>query len=418
MSSKKISLLVIVSSVLILALSAGAVALVSTSVANAQSTGFQRVGAKFSDLIHDKRADGKDGFPRGRGFPGRGEENDTYLAEALGISVEQLQAAREKASTAAMDAAIESGEITEEQLSLMQVRQALKGYIDQETLTAKALGITVEELQAAREEGKSPRDLMDELGISEEEFQAAMQAAHEAAVQQAVEDGVITQVQADLILDSEASFAPGGPGGSTGKDGPGELQGREGAANFPGRGENMDTYLAEALGISVEELQAARQKASEAAMDAAVESGEITEEQVNLMEVRQALKGYIDQKDLTATALGITVEELQAAREEGKSPRDLMDELGISTEDFQAAMQAAHEAAIQQAVDDGVITQEQADLILKSEMNLSPGGHGGFPGSGGGMGQPGGPGQPGQNPPGGPNGFPGGPNSPTPEGDA
>lgn len=426
MSSKKKSFLVIVSSVLILALSAGAVALVSTSVANAQSTSFERMGLKFSNLIHSQRTDRVDGFPGGRGFPGQEPENDTYLAEALGISVEELQAAREKASAAAMEAAIESGEITEDQASLMQAHQALKGYIDQDALTAETLGITLEELQAAREEGKSPNDLMDELGISAEDFQAAMRAAYEAAIQQAVDDGVITQEQADLFLESEASFAPGGHGESNGKGGPGDGQGREGPASFSGHGENMNTYLAEALGITEEELQAAREKASTAAMEAAVESGAITKEQASLMQVHQALKGQIDQEALTAKALGITVEDLQAAREEGKSLGDLMDELGIVSEDFQTAMQAAYEAAVQQAVDEGVITQEQADLILNSEMNSGPDRPGGFPGFGGGAGQPGGPGQPcqnppgmpGQNPPGGSNGFPGGPNIPTPEGDA
>ncbi len=430
MSNKKKGLLVVVSSVLILALGAGAVALVSTSVANAQSVGFQRLSLKFSNPVDTQRFDGENRFP------GKGPENDSYLAEALGISVEELQAAREKASAAAMEAAIQSGDITEEQASIMEARQALKGYIDNEALTATALGVTEEELQAAHEEGKSPRDLMGELGISEADFQAAMETAYKAAIQQAVEDGVITQEQADLILNSETILSRGGPGGLNGKGGAGDMQGRGVPAGFQGKGEKMDTYLAEALGISVEELQAAREKASDAAMEAAVESGEITEEQANLMEARQALKGYINQETLTASALGITVEELQSARDQGKSIRDLMDELGITEEDFQAAMKTAYEAVVQQAVEDGVVTQEQADLILNKEMNPGFGGPGGFPGMGNGEDQPGGPGQPGgqgpcqpgqnppdmpgqrQNPPGGSNGFPGEPYSPTPEGDA
>jgi hypothetical protein len=279
---------------------------------------------------------------------------------------------------------------------------------------------------------------MDELGISQEDFQASMKSAYEAEIQQAVDVGVITQEQVDMILENELGFVPGVPGGLKERGAPGDVQRPGGPDGFSGRGENMDTYLAEALGISVEELQAAREKASTAAMEAAVESGEITEEQATMVKARQTLRGYIDQDALTAKALGITVEELQAARDEGKSPRDLMDELGISQEDFQTAMKSAYEAAIQQAVDNGVITQEQADLILDGEMNFGPGGPGGFPGRGneagqpgmqgqpGGPCQPGAPGQPGtnppstpgQNPPGGSNGLPGGLNSPTPEGDA
>jgi hypothetical protein len=210
MSNKKKRLFVIVSSVLILALGAGVVALVSTSVANAQSTGFQRVGGKFSNLVHVPQ------FGDENRFPGKGSENDKFLAEALGISVEELQAAKEKAAAAAMEAAIQSGEITEEQASLMEARQALRGYLDPEALTATALGITEEELQAAREEGKSSRDLMDEMAISEEDFQAAIKTAYEAVIQQAVEDGVIAQEQADLIISSETNPGLGGPGGFPG----------------------------------------------------------------------------------------------------------------------------------------------------------------------------------------------------------
>ncbi|GIV78434.1 MAG: hypothetical protein KatS3mg050_2828 [Litorilinea sp.] len=42
----------------------------------------------------------------------------------------------------------------------------------------------------------------------------------------------------------------------------------------------------------------------------------------------------------------------------------LADALGVTLEELQAAVTQAQEAAVQQAVDDGLITQAQADRIL------------------------------------------------------
>lgn len=65
-----------------------------------------------------------------------------------------------------------------------------------------------------------------------------------------------------------------------------------------------------------------------------------------------------------AEALGISVEELQAARDEGTRLPELADELGVEMADVVDAIAEAVEESIAQAVVDGVITQEQADRIL------------------------------------------------------
>jgi hypothetical protein len=127
---------------------------------------------------------------------------------------------------------------------------------------------------------------------------------------------------------------------------------------------DYDSYLADALGISVEELNTARQTAENAAIDEAVTRGYISEEQADLMRARIALMAYIDKDALVADALGISVDELQAAREEGKSARTLIDELELDASDVRDALQANYEEAVQAAVEDGIITQDQADEIL------------------------------------------------------
>ncbi|MBL7163014.1 MAG: hypothetical protein ISS57_10440 [Anaerolineales bacterium] len=152
------------------------------------------------------------------------------MAAALGISVDALETARDTARDAALAQALADGEITQEEYDLIQARQALQYYSDRDAMLADALGITSAELQAAQEAGKRVPDLLDELGIEQEAFQANIQAAQEAAYAQAVADGVITQEQADQIQEG----GQGGPGGSDGHGRPGGH--RPGDQGDPGQG--------------------------------------------------------------------------------------------------------------------------------------------------------------------------------------
>jgi hypothetical protein len=224
--------------------------------------------------------------------------------------------------------------------------------------------------------------LAEALGITYEELQAAEKSASQAAVQQSLEAGLITQAQADRLLE-------GGMGFRRGLDR--MLLGDE-------SGIDMEALLAEALGVTTAELQAARQQASEAALAQAVEDGRITEDQAELMKMRQLLQGTIDPCALEAEALGVTVEDLQAYRQEGLRRDEILEKLGLTEEEAQAAFQSAYQAAIVKAAADGVITQAQADLLLSEDAAGFPFGRGmggGRPGGGGGM-RPG----PGECPPG------------------
>lgn len=163
--------------------------------------------------------------------------------------------------------------------------------------------------------------LADVLGISEEELQTAVASAREATIVQAVTDGKITQEQADEMLANEDGVGWG----------------------RMGRGAGHDDGLATALGITPEELQAAQEEVKDRVIAEAVASGEITQEEADMMAARQALQEY--QRD---------------------------------------AQQQEFEATVAQAVADGALTQEQADLIL-SEQGSRFFGHGMGRGQRGGM---------------------------------
>lgn len=200
-------------------------------------------------------------FSRGErpDFDGRGS-GDEFLAEALGITVEELQAAQEAARAAALEQAVADGLITQEQADqLSQFGAPPHGRhfgvpSDMDEFLATELGISVEALQTAQEEAKAAKlaqmvedgvltqeqaDLMAarqavQSHLDVEGLNAAVQEAYATAVQSALDAGEITQDQADQLL-SEAAAAPGfrfdfgGPGGFGGRGGHGH-----GGHGFPG----------------------------------------------------------------------------------------------------------------------------------------------------------------------------------------
>ncbi|MCA9865842.1 MAG: hypothetical protein KIS95_04210 [Anaerolineae bacterium] len=185
--------------------------------------------------------------------------------------------------------------------------------------------------------GLSDRDqsLADALGIDLEALQTAQQAARIAMIDQAVADGLLTEAQGEQMKLLGGGF---GRGGRFGYD--------------------EDQYLADALGISVEELQAAELSSYATELAAAVEAGTITQDEADLMLARRAVQNYVDQDALNSAA------------------------------------QAVHEDALAAAVADGAITQAQADALLAqfATQSFGFGPHDGFGGHGGrgGRGGPGG----------------------------
>ena len=170
--------------------------------------------------------------------------------------------------------------------------------------------------------GAGDQYLADALGVTVEELQAARQSAGEAALQQAVDEGLLTQAQADALLERGmlGRFGFGGPRGWLGSQ------------------IDQEALLADALDIAVDQLRDARQTALANGLAQAVEDGTITQEQADLMLARQGLMDYLQEQGL------------------GDSMRALLED------------------TVQRAVEAGVITQEQAEAFLSDGMRFGKSG--------------------------------------------
>lgn len=183
---------------------------------------------RTSNFLADTGRGVKDGFAK------------EDLADALGITLDELNAAIEKANQAVLTQAVQAGLITQAQADQLLAKGSAfplgnrwggwlsENGIDFDALLASELGISVEQLQAAYTQafnaridqavmdGKFSQEQADLIKgrralNASQDFQLAMQSAFEAAVKQAVADGVITQAQADLILANDNSTRGVGP---------------------------------------------------------------------------------------------------------------------------------------------------------------------------------------------------------------
>jgi hypothetical protein len=138
--------------------------------------------------------------------------------------------------------------------------------------------------------------------------------------------------------------------------------------------EQYQEILAEKLGVTVDELQAAQTAARDQMIDDALAAGTITEEQAERLRnaefgnfrgfghrVRHAVGNVIES---AADILGLTTEEVRAGLAEGKSLNDLATEQGVSN--LEAQLVAELTADLQTKLADGSITQEQYDTAIEN----------------------------------------------------
>jgi hypothetical protein len=157
-------------------------------------------------------------------------------------------------------------------------------------------------------------------------------------------------------------------------------------------GQRFKEAVAEILGISVDEYEAAVDQAQGQVLDQAVTEGWLTEDQAAQMQERMAQgfemrgpggKGFMGPRGLmghgghsllgvAADELEMSVQDLLAELQDGKSIADLAGEQGIDVQVIADAYLAQLEESLTQAVADGKLTQERADWQLEQARENVP----------------------------------------------
>ena len=188
-----------------------------------------------------------------------------------------------------------------------------------QAVIAETLGVTAEDLDAAKADRKSIATLAEEQGVALADVETAITTEMTAQVEQAVADEKITQEKADALLERLANIDLT----QTGKRGHGNKgHGNRGHGNR-GHGNKGHSSIFD----------------------------------------RDAIRA------VKAEALGLTVEDLAAAKDEGKNLTTLAEEQGVAVEDVTAAVKAEMTAQVEQALADETITQEKADALLERIAN-------------------------------------------------
>ncbi len=151
-------------------------------------------------------------------------------------------------------------------------------------------------------------------------------------------------------------------------------------ADAPPRSSFLDS-VAKHLGVSRDELDAATKAAALDQVDAALEAGKITEEQAAALKLRikagEGLPpfgplfgglhpgGHGLEAHLTAVAeyLDLSVEALDERLGRGRSLAEIADAEGKSVDGLEKALAADAEKRLDRAVDEGVLTHEQANTM-------------------------------------------------------
>jgi hypothetical protein len=145
---------------------------------------------------------------------------------------EELQVKMKEALTIAVENAVADGVITQEQGEWIlergegkpfglgnffrrrgqwgapMLKDSLHEYV--QPAIAEAFDLTVEELEALHEQGETLWQYAEGQGMTLEQFRSKHIEAYTNAVNAALEDGAITQEQADWMLENQGAFNRGG----------------------------------------------------------------------------------------------------------------------------------------------------------------------------------------------------------------
>jgi hypothetical protein len=177
---------------------------------------------------------------------------------------------------------------------------------------AEALGMPATKLEQRLQEGERLLEIAQEQGLEADAFRLLMQEVREQVMEEAIAQGLIPEADADRMWRQVPEDGFGG---------------RRPSRGFRGK-----------LGPDHDEAGA----------------------------LHDAMKSAL------AEALGLSVDELQQQLADGATMRQIIEEQGLDPEAVHASLQEAREQAIAEALEEGLITQEQAERMLERNPPHGP----------------------------------------------
>ncbi|MGD2252795.1 MAG: DUF4230 domain-containing protein [Anaerolineales bacterium] len=179
---------------------------------------------------------------------------------------------------------------------------------------AEALGLPATELEERLGDGERLSAIAQDQGLDADAFCQLMQQIRQQVMEEAIAQGLVPQVQADRMWGRMPDGGFGGRGPSRGSRGRLGLDG---------------------------------------------ERGEV-------VPLHDAMMGAL------AEALGLSVDELQQQLDDGATIRQIIEQQGLDPEVLHTSFQEAREQAIAEALEEGLITQEQAERMLERKPPHRP----------------------------------------------
>lgn len=303
-------------------------------------------------------AQGPEGDGPGHGWL-RGERLGP-IAEKLGMTVEELQAALDEGQTIA--------ELAEEKGIDLKAGFPGRPWMPQDggwfEQIAEQFGLTFGQIREALAGGKTIAELAEEEGVDLDEVAQAVKSELAERTQQAVEDGKLTQEQADEML---SELEQNLPKWLEGEGLPGPMMDRRGGRMGMDL-EDCLPALAEKLGMPLEDLQAA--------LDEGKSIPEIAEEQGVEMgrpfsgpgERMPRFEGWRPKGMPTlaplAEALGMTPEALQGALADGQTIAELAESNKVELSKVAETLAGPFADRLAGAVESGKLAQADTDEML------------------------------------------------------
>ena len=273
----------------------------------------------------------------------RYEEYQERFTEALGVTVEDLEAAMTQVALDRIDEAATSATISAERAA------AAREAIESGEAPGRHFGFGAYFLAGGHAEG-----FAEALGVTVEEIEAAKQEVALALLDEAVAAGTISAERAEAVREAiESGETPGkrfGSGHSFRKGG-----------NRVTSGEERERF-AEALGVTAEDLDAAMTQVALHQIEEAVAAGTISEKRA------AAAREVIESGEARGKRFGFGHSFRKGGNRvtSGEERERFAEALGVTVEDLDAARTQVALDRIDEAVAAGTISAERAEAVREA----------------------------------------------------